>query len=58
MESNTEIRRLQPVNIALVNPCEHGRLIDDVLTQDGIRTGQVRCLECCAVIDDPHRHEK
>lgn len=33
--------------------CSHSRLIDDVLTPTGLRTGQVRCLECGAVFDDP-----
>lgn len=33
--------------------CTHRRLIDEVLTPAGLRTGQVRCLECCAVFDDP-----
>jgi len=35
--------------------CLHSRLIDEVLTEDGKRTGQVRCLECGALLDDPHR---
>lgn len=33
--------------------CTHSRIIDDVLTPTGLKTGQVRCLECCAVFDDP-----
>ena len=33
--------------------CSHSRLLDDVLTRSGRRTGQVRCLECGATIDDP-----
>lgn len=33
--------------------CTHSRLIDDVLTPQGLKTGQVRCIECCAVFDDP-----
>lgn len=33
--------------------CPHSRVIDDVLTEDGKPTGQVRCLECRAVFDDP-----
>jgi len=33
--------------------CTHSRVIDDVLTSAGLKTGQVRCLECCAVFDDP-----
>ncbi len=33
--------------------CAHGRLIDDILNNDGTRTGRVRCLECDASFDDP-----
>lgn len=33
--------------------CSHSRIIDDVLTPTGQKTGQVRCLECYAVFDDP-----
>ena len=33
--------------------CTHSRLIDEVLTPQGLKTGQVRCIECCAVFDDP-----
>ena len=35
--------------------CTHQRLIDDVLTESGKRTGKVRCLECGAVFDDPYQ---
>lgn len=35
--------------------CAHGRLIDDVRTRSGKRTGKVRCLECKAIFDDPYR---
>lgn len=38
--------------------CAHQRLIDDVLTKSGKRTGKVRCLECSAVIDDPYLSQK
>jgi len=34
--------------------CAHSRLIEDVLTRSGKRTGNVRCLECGATFDDPH----
>ncbi len=34
--------------------CAHGRLIDDVLTRNGKRTGKVRCLECRTILDDPY----
>lgn len=34
--------------------CAHGRLIDEVRTRGGKRTGKVRCLECQAILDDPY----
>lgn len=34
--------------------CAHGRLIDDVLTRSGKRTGKVLCVECGAKFDDPY----
>ena len=39
----------------LNSACAHQRLIDDILTRGGKRTGKVRCLECGAEIDDPYR---
>ncbi len=33
--------------------CTHSRMIGDVLTPQGLKSGQVRCLECGAVFDDP-----
>ena len=42
-----------PLDLPLIMPCAHGRLIDEVFTKDGKTTGQVRCLECGAVFDDP-----
>ncbi|MBI3357852.1 MAG: hypothetical protein HY038_13985 [Nitrospirae bacterium] len=45
-----ETKRVTPVPT-----CAHQRLIDDVLTRDGKRTGKVRCLECGAVFADPYR---
>lgn len=38
--------------------CTHQRLIADVLSRNGTRTGKVRCLECCTVIDDPYLSRK
>ncbi len=35
--------------------CAHGRLIDEVRTRGGKRTGKVRCLECMAIFDDPYQ---
>lgn len=39
---------------ASMKTCAHGRLIDDVLTKDGKRTGRVHCVECGAQFDDPY----
>ena len=38
--------------------CVHQRLIDDVLTRGGKRTGKVRCLECGTIFDDPYQGSK
>lgn len=38
--------------------CVHGRIIDDVLTKTGKRTGRVCCLECGAIFDDPYQGNK
>lgn len=39
----------------LVKTCSHSRLIDNVLTKDGKRTGKVHCVECGAKFNDPYR---
>jgi hypothetical protein len=41
--------------LASASACAHGRIIDDVLTKQGKRTGQVRCLECGAIFEDPYQ---
>lgn len=38
--------------------CVHQRLIDDVLTRVGKRTGKIRCLECGTIFDDPYKGSK
>ena len=38
--------------------CTHQRIIDDVLTRGGKRTGKVRCLECGTIFNDPHQGSK
>ena len=38
--------------------CRHKRAVDDVLTEDGRRTGSLRCLECGAVFPDETAHEQ
>ncbi len=38
--------------------CVHQRLIDDVRTRSGKRTGKVRCLECGTIFDDPYQGSK
>lgn len=48
-----KIKSLQPESKVVAVPrCVHGRLIDDVLTGNGQRSGKVRCLECGAQFDD------
>lgn len=59
MEATVAISTDQLINkVASAKACVHGRLIDDVLTRDGTRTGKVRCLECGAVIEDPHHSQR
>jgi hypothetical protein len=55
--TETQTREL-PGDTAPVKTCVHGRLIDDVLTKMGKRTGQMRCLECGASFDDPYQGPK
>lgn len=38
--------------------CTHSRIIDDVLTPEGRKSGKVRCLECGVVFDDPAPPQK
>ncbi|GKS64584.1 hypothetical protein YTPLAS72_18880 [Nitrospira sp.] len=49
-----------PPDIQLVSEqsCVHGRMIDEVRTRGGKRTGKVRCLECQAIIADPYQGMK
>ena len=35
--------------------CAHQRIIDEILTKGGKRTGKVRCLECRTIFDDPYK---
>jgi hypothetical protein len=54
-----EALMIQPESrTALIEPCVHGRLIDDVLTRNGKRTGKVYCVECGAKFDDPYHDLK
>jgi hypothetical protein len=55
-EAPMEILTVQETKkVTLAPTCAHQRLIDDVLTKSGKRTGQVRCLECGVVFADPYR---
>jgi hypothetical protein len=56
MEQLMVTQTAQPLsNIASESICAHGRIIDDVLTKQGKRTGQVRCLECGSIFEDPYQ---
>ncbi len=33
-------------------PCAHARLVDEVLTEEGAKTGRLICKECLAEIQD------
>jgi hypothetical protein len=63
MEVSMQIQVLQNTEeesstTILNTACAHQRLIDDILTRGGKRTGKVRCLECAAEIDDPYRGQR
>ena len=56
MKSYMETQTLElSGDTAPVTTCVHGRLIDDILTNKGKRTGQVRCLECGEIFNDPYQ---
>ncbi|TKS59466.1 MAG: hypothetical protein EWM72_02034 [Nitrospira sp.] len=51
-----EAQIIQETNMATSKTlCAHQRLIDEVLTRSGKRTGKVRCLECGTIFEDPYR---
>jgi hypothetical protein len=53
METNMESQRVQPTSkIGPAGTCSHSRLVDDLLTRSGKRTGKVRCIECGVTIED------
>lgn len=43
---------------ASMTHCIHGRMIEDILTREGKRSGKVRCLECGTTFDDPFSEKK
>jgi len=53
-ESMDSMTAQQGSSMTLVNTCSHSRLIDNVLTKDGKRTGKVYCVECGAKFTDPY----
>ena len=59
MEIPQEILRVQEVKrLTPTSACVHQRLIDDVLTKHGKRTGRVRCIECGLEFPDPYQGQK
>lgn len=50
--------RPTPSGSAFNTCCRHQRVIDDVLTRAGKRTGKVRCLECGTIFADPYQGSK
>lgn len=36
--------------------CTHSRIVDEVRRADGMKTGQLVCLECFAEFPDPDYH--
>lgn len=37
-------------------PCTHNRLVDEVLSANGAKTGRLLCMECQAEFPDPLYH--
>lgn len=55
VEERMESQKAQDTsNVTSASICAHRRMIDDILTRGGKRTGKVRCLECGAKFDDPY----
>lgn len=59
MDIQVDPQTLHSTNsIGSARPCAHARIIDDILTRQGKKTGKVRCLECGATFDDPYNGTK
>jgi hypothetical protein len=55
-EVSREILRVQEAKgLTPTSSCVHQRLIGDVLTKQGNRTGRVRCIECGVEFPDPYK---
>lgn len=53
-EQHHTTKPLQPRSTKTqVRACTHGRVIYEILSGKEKRTGQVRCLDCGAIFDDP-----
>ena len=44
----------QPVPMSPPRTCTHSRLISDCVSEEEHKAGKVRCVECGAVVPDPH----
>ena len=49
----TTLSKDTSLHTTLRAPCAHSRLVDDVLSTKGTKTGQLLCIECKAVFPDP-----
>lgn len=41
------------VQTKTASPCTHSRMVDEVRTANGIKTGRLICIECQAEFPDP-----
>lgn len=41
------------IHVKSVPRCTHSRIVDEVRTPDGMKTGRLVCLECFAEFPDP-----
>jgi formylmethanofuran dehydrogenase subunit E len=44
----------QPLSMSRPAPCTHSRLISDSVTEQEHKAGNVRCVECGAIVPDPY----
>ena len=48
----------QPGPMSPPRACTHRRLISDCVSEEEYKAGKVHCVECGAVVPDPHRQRE
>jgi hypothetical protein len=52
--TSTNPRQEKSVRAKTASACTHGRMVDDVRSEEGAKTGRLVCKECQAKFPDPH----